>query len=206
MKINFPLPTDHQRHRYCISCNSEAIQEEMHGDDRYFKCDTCGSVNPRLIDIDPKIIWWVDPITNEYWHESIGVFVFNKQSELLLIKRTIYPVAYTIPAGHLDTGESHLQGALRELYEETGISVKELNHFMDIDILDDKCRRGADSHKWHVYTLLLAEVQTTITPDASEGKDPVWVDYGKVLDLKLTAPVEFLIRNFGDRIISNTLT
>jgi len=165
-----------------------------------YECHECGGIFDRLIDIDPHIIWWVDQDTKEYWHESVGVFVTNLNKELLLIERTIYPYAITIPAGHVDSGENPKEAALRELWEETGIRAPDLIHFKDIDIDIDPCRRGADKHRWHVYKYLLEE-EREITPDAGEGKNPKWLSFEEVMRNKLTPPVSYLLKKYGEELV-----
>lgn len=201
MKITFPLPTDNKIHRYCQKCHSEEIEKVIIDSKEMFKCNKCGGIFNRNINIDPKIKWWVDPDTKEYWHESVGVFVTNPKKELLLIERTLYPYAFTIPAGHVDTGENPKETAQRELWEETGIKTASLIHFKDMDIEYDPCIRGADKHRWLVYKYLLKE-EKEIVPDISEGKNPKWLSLTESLQNKLTPPVLYLLKKFGDKLLS----
>ena len=52
--------------------------------------------------------------------KSCGVLVFRSEpvESFLLLK---HPVRYDLPKGHLEDGESEIECALRELWEETGI-------------------------------------------------------------------------------------
>jgi isopentenyl-diphosphate delta-isomerase type 1 len=64
-------------------------------------------------------------------HRVAHVHVFNRQGELLLQKRSpgkdIQPGKWdTSVGGHLDIGESYLQAARRELWEELGIEQRSL--------------------------------------------------------------------------------
>jgi 8-oxo-dGTP pyrophosphatase MutT (NUDIX family) len=54
---------------------------------------------------------------------AVTVAVRNAQGELLLIERTDNGL-WALPGGALDIGESVLQAARREVYEETGIDVE----------------------------------------------------------------------------------
>ena len=49
-------------------------------------------------------------------------------SRILMVKRAKEPYKglYNCPGGKLETGESNLEGAYRELFEETGISQKDI--------------------------------------------------------------------------------
>lgn len=198
MKINFPLPTDNRRHRYCQNCLSEKVHDVQIEGKNLYHCDHCLQTHDRLIDIDPKLVSWVDEKTQEYWHESVGVFVFDLDRKFLLIERTIYPYGLTIPSGHLESGELPRRAAERELFEETGIKTKKLVFFKQTGV-PDLCRRGADFHRWNIFTLIQSRPVKIVT-NKHEGKNPVWVNYQKVLQQKLAPPVRYLILKFGNQL------
>lgn len=57
-------------------------------------------------------------------HVTVGAIAVNGKGEFLLVKRApniINANKYTIPGGFLDRGEDTKKGALRELFEETGL-------------------------------------------------------------------------------------
>lgn len=200
MKTDFTLPTDNQYHQYCPNCHSENINRIFEGEKTFYLCDDCQNTSSRLIVIDPKTVWWVDKTTKEYWHESVGVFVFNSKNKALFFERTIYPFAFAIPAGHLDTGEDTDTAAKRELQEETGIEVGSIKLFSEEDVIGDKCRRGADNHKWHLYTTKVENVDTIRIND--EGVKPVWLTLEEALEKKLVYPVQYFIEKYGDKLFS----
>ena len=55
-----------------------------------------------------------------------GIVVFNSQAEVLVLRK---PDKWDLPKGHVEPGETFLEGALRECYEETG-----LHHHENLDI------------------------------------------------------------------------
>lgn len=60
------------------------------------------------------------------YHRSVNIFLFNKEGQLLLQKRSnkkdICPSAWDLStAGHLEPGEPYSKAAKRELHEELGI-------------------------------------------------------------------------------------
>lgn len=65
--------------------------------------------------------------TSGLWHRSAHVFLFNDAGELLIQRRAhdkdLYPDRWDFSVGeHLQPGESYLDGALRGLHEELGVS------------------------------------------------------------------------------------
>lgn len=152
MKIMFPVPQDNRKHSYCKRCLSEKVNDVVVKGKTFYHCENCGGTYDRLIDFNPDRIWWVDPKTKEYWHESVGVFAIRDDEKILLIERTIYPYGLTMVAGHLGPNEDPIVGAIRELNEESGINTTNISLFTEEDLLKDPCRHGADCHRWHLYT------------------------------------------------------
>ncbi|MCL6524975.1 MAG: NUDIX domain-containing protein [Thermoflavifilum sp.] len=68
------------------------------------------------------------------WREAAGGLVTNTDEEVLLIFRR---GKWDLPKGKIETGDSPEQTALREVYEETGLSHLEIQHFI--------------CHTYHVY-------------------------------------------------------
>lgn len=63
------------------------------------------------------------------YHREISVWIMNKSGEILLQKRAMskkqHPGKWSIVAGHIQAGETPLQGAIRETKEEVGIDVSQ---------------------------------------------------------------------------------
>ncbi|WP_236027260.1 NUDIX hydrolase [Gelidibacter pelagius] len=65
-----------------------------------------------------------------YYHNTAHVWFYNAEAEILLARRaaskTICPLLWDVSvAGHVDSGETITQAAVRETYEEIGIEVTE---------------------------------------------------------------------------------
>jgi len=48
--------------------------------------------------------------------------VFNKKGKMLIVKNA-KAGRWTLPGGQIDKGESHKQGAMREVFEETSLKI-----------------------------------------------------------------------------------
>ncbi|CNH66856.1 ADP-ribose pyrophosphatase [Yersinia aldovae] len=58
---------------------------------------------------------------------GVGVIIVNSQGDILLGKRCGQHAPYwSIPGGHLDAGESFEHAALREVFEETGLIINQV--------------------------------------------------------------------------------
>lgn len=94
--------------KFCSSCGSQVEQRIPEGDDRErHVCATCSTIHY----VNPRIITGCLPV-----HED----------KVLLCKRAIEPRHgfWTLPAGFMENGETTLQGALRESWEEAKAEIE----------------------------------------------------------------------------------
>ena len=93
--------------KYCSHCGGEVSQRIPEGDDRLrHVCDSCDTIhysNPRVI---------------------VGC-VPEYEGKILMCKRSIDPRSgyWTLPAGFMENGETTVQGAARETWEEARAEV-----------------------------------------------------------------------------------
>ena len=104
--------------QYCPRC-----KHELSLNDNYVKCNTCSFQfydNPR---------------------PGTAVLLQNENEEYLLVRRAEEPYRgmLDLPGGFVISNETLLQGAKRELREETGIEISELAYYgsyPDVDLYD----------------------------------------------------------------------
>lgn len=195
-KIDFPiLDTEHFR-QYCLSCHSENINRIFEEGRTYYLCSSCKTKSPRLLVIDPAVVWWIDKQTKEYWHESVGAFINNGEGKVLFFERTIWEFAFTIPAGHLDSGEKPDAAVKREIAEEVGVELEKVDVFSREQVIGDRCRRGADDHLWNLYKASIKKNQKIVVND--EGFRPAWLTKDEALGKDLTFAARYFIEKYGD--------
>ncbi|MFV2013622.1 MULTISPECIES: NUDIX hydrolase [unclassified Micromonospora] len=180
---------------WCINCGSNRVDRES--SDSY-RCGDCHEVRPRAVIIDPAVTWWIAG-DGEYWRESTGIFLRNPVGAFLLFRRTRFPVGLTIPAGHVNAGESAEVAARRELSEETSVHAGAFHLLGDDRIVGDSCRRGSDAHYWHTYMVDAHREEEIAVSD--EGRDPVWLSLPELrASAELTVATAFLIERYGERL------
>jgi len=87
----------------------------------------------------------------ERFKAIMGVFaVFVRDNKILLARRCNTSFAdgsYSLPAGHLEPGESLAAGMIRELEEEVGVKVEAAQ----LNIVHVQSYNAEDGHRIHVY-------------------------------------------------------
>ena len=109
------------------------------------------------------------------FEKSCGAIVYRKYHgniEILLVKH-INSGHWSFPKGHVEDGESEIETAIREVYEETGIEI----------IIDPTFRETVtysprkEAQKTVVYFTAKAK-KYAFNPQAEEISDIKWVDIG----------------------------
>jgi ADP-ribose pyrophosphatase YjhB (NUDIX family) len=104
--------------KFCTSCGAGVSLRIPEGDDRQrFVCDACEAIHY----INPRVIVGCVPV-----HEG----------KVLLCKRAIEPRRgfWTLPAGFMENGETTVQGAARETWEEARARVSDLELYRIFDV------------------------------------------------------------------------
>ncbi|MDR0916407.1 MAG: NUDIX domain-containing protein [Oscillospiraceae bacterium] len=114
-----------------------------------------------------------EPIPDGMYHIVVEVVTFTTDGEVLVTQRDpdkVFPLKWEITGGSKLKGESPIQGALRELAEETGITARE-GDLRLVYIL-----RG---ERWfyHCYAIIVDRVETVIKLQQGETVDYRWLPY-----------------------------
>ncbi len=99
--------------KYCSRCGAKLTRKVPVGDDRpRFACDACGTVHYE----NPKMV--VGCIAE--WDDSV-----------FMCRRAIHPRRgrWTLPAGYLENGETVLEAAKREAFEEGRVRLENLTPY-----------------------------------------------------------------------------
>lgn len=129
----------------------------------------------------------------------LGVSVLVRDGgRVLLVKRARPPVMgyWSLPGGHVESGETLKQAAAREVREETGIAVDELRQIDVAEVIGGD-ERGSTPH--HFVLVVFAGRAVPGTPvagdDAGEAR---WVEQSEFDGLKMTDDTRRLVMRTGD--------
>lgn len=78
-----------------------------------------------------------------FYHKPVWIWIINSKNEVLVQKRATckknHPNEWDMPsAGHVVAGESSIEGAIRETYEELGLETKESDYQFVGEYIADK--------------------------------------------------------------------
>ena len=115
---------------------------------------------------------------------TVGVFIFNRQGELLLLKSHKWPGLYVVPGGHVELGERSEEAAIREAKEETGLDIYDLEFINFQQFIYDP---AFWKHRHFVFFDYAAKTDSTEVVLNDEAEEYIWIDVNEALGLELDA-------------------
>ncbi|MGB3756281.1 MAG: NUDIX domain-containing protein [Rivularia sp. (in: cyanobacteria)] len=115
--------------------------------------------------------------------KSCGVMVMRKQPQvsfLLMLKSPSSKNIYDIPKGHIEFGENEVSCALRELAEETGIVLQDIDldtNFRYTDTYHTKYKRFKGEKVEKTLVIFLGWLKYEVDLKLTEHSGYRWVDW-----------------------------
>lgn len=118
-----------------------------------------------------------------FYHKPVWIWIINDNGEILVQKRATYkknnPNKWDMPsAGHVVSGETSVQGVIRETYEELGIMTKESDYKFICEYICDSFYELAQ-----VYLLKLNLGIDELKLQENEVSGVKWLNYDEFKEL-----------------------
>lgn len=126
---------------------------------------------------------------------TVGVFIFNPDGEVLLVKSHKWPERYVVPGGHVELGERIEEAVIREAKEETGLDVYDLKFILFQQFIYDASFWKKRHFIFFDYACKTDSLAVELNHEAQEH---VWVG----LEAALRLPLDSYTRTALDRIIA----
>lgn len=126
-------------------------------------------------------------------HYSAGA-VIEKDGKIFLIDRAVPPLGFAGPAGHIDEGEEPEESLKREVKEETGLDVTQMELLFNEELDWNWCSKGVGVHQWYLYK---CQVSGEINRNKRETKSAGWYDKSEIKKLRLEPVWEYWFTKLG---------
>ena len=129
---------------------------------------------------------------------TVGVFIFNKANEMLLLVSHKFPGKYVVPGGHVELGERIEETAVREAQEETGLDIYGLKFIYFQQCIYDPSFWKKRHFIFFDYLCRTDSLDVRLNDEAEEY---VWVKLESALNL----PLDEYTRTSVEKIIAGNL-
>jgi len=127
-------------------------------------------------------------------HYSVGAIIKNIDNKYLLIDRAKPPFGFACVAGHIDVGETKEQALIREVKEESGLTVTDFELLYEEELDFNTCRRGITVHNFSVFE---CQTKGEINQNILESKSIGWYDKDEIRKLILEPVWEYWFSKIG---------
>lgn len=134
---------------------------------------------------------------------TCGIFLFNRDGKFLVGHPTNSPSnVWSIPKGIKDDGEDDFGAAIRELYEETNISLKDIGEF-EVQYIGDFAYSGNrkkilsafyinTSHDFYNHNIICESMVISESGNFPEVDDFKWVNFIEAQTILNSAQIQAL--------------
>jgi len=111
---------------------------------------------------------------------TVGALIFNKEGKLFLMKSHKWKGSYVIPGGHKELGETMEQALIREVKEETGLDIHNIEFLAFQEFIFDP---AFWKKKHFIFFDFACKTDSDKVTLDREGQEYVWVAPKEALKL-----------------------
>ena len=117
-----------------------------------------------------------------YPEPTVGIFIFDPQGRLLLLRSHKWLGKRTVPGGHIEIGERIEDAARREALEETGLAVYDLRPLCWQEFIHDP---AFWKPRHFIFFDFACRTDSTVVHLNDEAEEYEWIHPRQALELEL---------------------
>jgi nucleoside triphosphatase len=110
---------------------------------------------------------------------TVGTLVFNPKGEVLLVKSHKWRDKYVIPGGHIELGENMEEALKREIKEETGLDIYDIEFICFFEFIYGD---GFYKKRHFIFFDFAAKTDSMDVKLNEEHQDYIWITLNKISD------------------------
>jgi len=124
---------------------------------------------------------------------TVGALIFNPQGKLFLMRSHKWRDKYVVPGGHIELGERIEDALKREVKEETGLDVTDVEFLCFQEFVYDEAFWKRRHFIFFDYVCRTDSTDVTLNEEAEEY---VWVSLEEALEMPIEAYTDVAIREY----------
>lgn len=130
---------------------------------------------------------------NEKPSAVVGVVIYRDNGDIFLIKSRRWADKWLIPGGHIEFGEKMEDATRREVKEETGLDISNIEFF---DVGEGIFPPEFHKKKHFIYLHFMAQARDNIIRLNDEAEEYLWIKPKEALELDLVESVRPLLQKY----------
>lgn len=132
-------------------------------------------------------------VSGKRLHFSVGAII-EQGGKYLLIDRNVPPLGFASIAGHIDEGYTEVETLVKEVREESGLTIEHYRLLYEERLDWNWCSQGAEQHHWYVF---FCRVSGEVRCNPREVKSIGWYTPDEIQSLQLEPVWEYWFTKFG---------
>jgi nucleoside triphosphatase len=128
----------------------------------------------------------------QYPEPTVGALIFNPEGKVLLLKSDKWRNKYVVPGGHIELGETMEDALKREVKEETGLDIYDIEFALLQEFIFDE---SFYERKHFLFLDFLCKTDSKEVVLNSESQEYVWVSLEEALRLPLDPYTKRLVED-----------
>lgn len=129
----------------------------------------------------------------KYPEPTCGALIFNQKGQLFLMKSHKWKDKYTIPGGHIEVGEKMSDALKREVKEETGMDIRDIEFicFQEFILGEEFWKK-----KHFIFFDFACKTDSTDVKLNSEGQEFIWTSLQEALKMPIGQSTKHVIEEY----------